>query len=118
VVGIANFETFLENTAPYRRPLRESEYGSLGDRALLRSISPIHKVGRIASPLLIGHGENDPRVPVGEARQIEAALVARGRPVEALYFSDEGHGFRMRENRRLWLRRLGAFLERYLGKPS
>ena len=29
IVGIANFETFLENTGPWRRKLREAEYGSL-----------------------------------------------------------------------------------------
>lgn len=117
VVGIANFETFLERTRGYRRANRESEYGPLSDRALLRSISPIHKVDRIRAPLLIGHGENDPRVPVSEARQIEAALKARGSPVEAVYFKDEGHGFSQKANRRAWTRKLGAFLLRTL-KPS
>jgi len=114
VVGIANFETFLANTAGYRRAHRASEYGSLDDRALLRSISPIHKVDRIRAPLLIGHGEHDPRVPVSEARQIEAALKARGSPVEAVYFADEGHGFAKKDNRRAWTRRLAAFLVRTL----
>jgi dipeptidyl aminopeptidase/acylaminoacyl peptidase len=117
VVGIANFETFLQRTAPYRRAHRESEYGSLADRDLLRSISPIHKVERISAPLLIGHGENDPRVPVEEARQIEAAMKAKGRAVEAIYFKDEGHGFRRRENRVAWTRRLAEFLVRALGQP-
>jgi dipeptidyl aminopeptidase/acylaminoacyl peptidase len=40
---------------------------------------------------LIQHGENDPRVPVAESRQIAAALRARGIPVELLIFPDEGH---------------------------
>ena len=31
VVGIANFETFLKNTKPYRRKNREAEYGPLTD---------------------------------------------------------------------------------------
>jgi len=113
-VGISNFETFLENTAPYRRALREAEYGSLSDRALLRSLSPIHKVAAIRAPLLIAQGVNDPRVPVGEARQIEAELRRLGRPVEAIYFPDEGHGWRRPENRILFHRTLAAFLGRWL----
>lgn len=114
VVGIVNFETFLAQTAGYRRSHRESEYGSLSDPAFLRSISPIHRVDRIRAPLLLGHGERDPRVPVGEARQIEAALKARGAPVEAVYFRDEGHGFLKRPNRRQWTRRLAEFLVQHL----
>src|SRR5262249_38351237 len=75
VVGIANFETFLENTGAYRRAHREAEYGSLkDDRDFLREISPIHAVDRIRCPLMVVHGANDPRVPLGEAEQIVAAL--------------------------------------------
>ena len=113
-VGISNFETFLENTAPYRRALREAEYGPLTDRALLRSLSPIHKVAAIQSPLLIAQGVNDPRVPVGEARQMEAELRRLGRPVEAIYFANEGHGWRRPENRVLYQRILAAFYARWL----
>jgi dipeptidyl aminopeptidase/acylaminoacyl peptidase len=114
VVGIANFETFLGRTAPYRRAQREAEYGSLADRELLRSISPIHKVDRITAALLVGHGERDPRVPVGEARQIETALRERGRPVEIRTFPDEGHGFAKRANRRTWYRQVAQFLRDHL----
>jgi dipeptidyl aminopeptidase/acylaminoacyl peptidase len=117
VVGIANFETFLERTADYRRALREAEYGPLTDREFLRSISPIHKVDRITAALLLGHGERDPRVPVGEARQMQAALEARGRPVQAVYFKDEGHGFAKKPNRRVWLRTVAEFLKERIGGP-
>jgi dipeptidyl aminopeptidase/acylaminoacyl peptidase len=115
-VGIANFETFLERTAPYRRAHREAEYGPLSDREFLRSISPIHKVDRIVAPLLIAHGEQDPRVPVHEARQMEEALRRLGRPVEALYFPDEGHGWQKKSNRLTYIRTVAEFLVRHL-KP-
>jgi dipeptidyl aminopeptidase/acylaminoacyl peptidase len=97
-VGIANFVTFLKNTADYRRHLRESEYGPLSDSAFLHSISPIHKADQIETPLLVVHGENDPRVPVGEARQIIEAIEKRGGVVDSLIFPDEGHGTSKREN--------------------
>ncbi|MDH4156361.1 MAG: S9 family peptidase [candidate division Zixibacteria bacterium] len=91
-VGIANFQTFLENTRPYRRALRESEYGPLTDPEFLKEISPIHKAHLIKTPLLVVHGENDPRVPIGEARQILEAVHSNGGVVDSLIFSDEGHG--------------------------
>ncbi len=93
IVGIANFVTFLENTAPYRRALREAEYGSLEkDRDLLQRISPIHAIEHIEAPLCIIHGANDPRVPLSEAEQVVARLKELGRHVELLVYPDEGHG--------------------------
>ena len=100
IVGIANFRTFLERTALYRRALREAEYGSLAnDGELLDRISPIHRVDRIRAPLFVIHGANDPRVPVTEAEQIVAALRQRNHRVEYLRFENEGHGVSRRENR-------------------
>jgi dipeptidyl aminopeptidase/acylaminoacyl peptidase len=100
VVGISSFVTFLENTAPYRRAFREREYGFLErDRELLESISPLAHVDRIRAPLLIVHGRNDPRVPLGEARQLHESLSARGVPVELVVYPDEGHGLQRIPNR-------------------
>ena len=115
IVGIANFVTFLEHTGPWRRHLREAEYGSLArDRALLEEISPIHKVDRIAAPLFVVHGANDPRVPIGETEQIVASLRERGRPVEYLRFEDEGHGLVKLRNRVVAYPQIADFLERHL----
>jgi len=114
VVGIVNFQTFLEQTKDYRRHLREAEYGPLDDPAFLAAISPIHKVDRIQTPLMIAHGLNDPRVPVGEAMQIAVALKKRGVDVEELYFPDEGHGFAKEGNRLLYYDRLARFFDQHL----
>jgi dipeptidyl aminopeptidase/acylaminoacyl peptidase len=115
IVGIVNFVTFLERTGAYRRALREAEYGSLEhDRAFLESISPIRKIERIACPLMVIHGANDPRVPVGEAEQVVAALRAREAPVEYLRYEDEGHGITRLPNRLDCYPRVAAFLQRHL----
>ena len=115
VVGIANFVTFLENTGSWRRALREAEYGSLeDDRKLLESISPINSMDRIEAPLFALHGENDPRVPVGEARQVAEAAEAAGVPVETLVFEDEGHGISKRENRIEAYAAIVEFLDRHV----
>lgn len=111
VVGIVNFETFLEQTKGYRRKLREAEYGALDDRAFLRSISPIHRADEIAVPMMIAHGLNDPRVPVGEAMQLAVALQRRGLDPAQVYFPDEGHGFQKLENRIVFTERMVRFLE-------
>ena len=115
IVGIANFVTFLENTGSWRRALREAEYGSLeDDRELLESISPINSMDRIEAPLFVLHGENDPRVPVGEARQVAEAAEAAGVPVETLVFEDEGHGISKRENRIEAYAAIVEFLDRHV----
>jgi dipeptidyl aminopeptidase/acylaminoacyl peptidase len=115
IVGIANFKTFLEQTAPYRRALREAEYGSLEkDAVLLDKISPIHKVDKIRAPLMVIHGTNDPRVPVGEAKQIATALEKRKVPVQLMTFDDEGHGLAKLKNRLVAYPAMVKFLDQYV----
>ena len=114
MVGIVNFKTFLERTKPYRRKLREAEYGPLTDPDFLESISPIRLVERIETPILIAHGRNDSRVPVYEAEQLHEALRIRGRTAELLIFDDEGHGFLKEKNRIEFCERLADFFERHL----
>lgn len=113
--GIANFVTFLEQTGPWRRKVREAEYGSLEqDREFLETISPLHRVDRIRTPLLVAHGQNDPRVPIVEAEQIVDALQKRNVPVEFLRYGNEGHGFTRIENQVDSYGRAQEFFARYL----
>jgi dipeptidyl aminopeptidase/acylaminoacyl peptidase len=100
IVGISNFVTFLQNTAPWRRKLREEEYGSLeNDMETLIKISPIHKVDKIIAPLFIIQGDNDERVPLSESIQMYEILKKKGTPVKLLRYDDEGHGLAKRKNR-------------------
>jgi dipeptidyl aminopeptidase/acylaminoacyl peptidase len=115
VVGIANFVTFVEKTGAYRRAHREAEYGNLREhRAFFEKISPIHHVDNIHCPMMVIHGANDPRVPIGEAEQIVAALKKRGIPVEYLRYEDEGHGLVKLQNRLDAYPKMVAFLDKYL----
>ena len=110
IVGIANFVSFLERTSEYRRDLRRVEYGDERDPAMrkhLEAISPTTRVKNIRSALFVAHGSNDPRVPVGEAEQIVAAVRAQGKPVWTMVARNEGHGFRKKANRD-WLMALTA----------
>jgi dipeptidyl aminopeptidase/acylaminoacyl peptidase len=114
LAGIADFISFLTNTAPYRQSLRRAEYGDERDpdmRAYLRRISPLTNADRISKPLLVVHGKNDPRVPVSEAEQIVARLRSRGGEVWYLQAKDEGHGFRKKQNRDAYYRTFAQFIK-------
>ncbi len=115
IVGIGNFITFMQNTADYRRKNRESEYGSLEkDYDFLQSISPVNKVDKIKAPLMIIHGRNDPRVPVGEAEQMYKAITDRGGNAELLIYDDEGHGIAKLKNRLDAYPKMVKFLDKYV----
>ncbi len=118
VVGIVNFKTFLEQTRSYRRKLREAEYGPLSDPEFLASISPINRIDEIKAPMLIAHGLNDPRVPIGEAMQLAVGLQKQGYDPEQVYFPDEGHGFSKLANRLVFYDRVVGFLKEHIGVPS
>jgi dipeptidyl aminopeptidase/acylaminoacyl peptidase len=101
VVGISHFVTFLNNTQDYRRDLRRAEYGDERDpamRAHLEKISPLNHVAKIARPLFVVQGANDPRVPLSEAEQMVKAIRGHGGTVWYLMARDEGHGFAKKKN--------------------
>ncbi|WP_437970344.1 prolyl oligopeptidase family serine peptidase [Sorangium sp. So ce260] len=116
VVGMSNLVTFLQNTAPYRRVLRISEYGDPDkDREALIKLSPITYLDRVKAPLLIVQGVTDPRVPAGESVQIQRALEAKKIPSELILFADEGHGAQKRDNQVLQYGHLVRFFRTHLG---
>lgn len=102
VVGIANFQTFLKNTADYRRDRRRVEYGDERDPAMAKvfeRINPTANAHKIRSALLVIHGVNDPRVPFSEAQQISEIVRGNGREVWTVFANNEGHGFGKKPNR-------------------
>ena len=117
IVGISNFVTFLENTQSYRRDLRRAEYGDERDPAMrkhLEAISPLNHVEKIAVPMFVVQGQNDPRVPVTVADQIVKALREAGQPVWYMNAMNEGHGYRKKENRDVYQQATMMFLREHL----
>lgn len=114
-VGMFNLVTFLENTAPYRRPHRESEYGTLAhDRETLFNVSPVAAVNGIRGPLMIIHGRNDPRVPVSEAIQTMDYIKGRGVDAQMLIYQDEGHGVNKLKNKLDCYPKMLEFVKKYM----
>ena len=100
VCGIVNFLTFFSHTQPWMAAVSKSEYGDPDtQRDLLERLSPINKLDRVRTPLLVEHGANDTNVPLIEAQQMVDELRKRNVEVEALIFPDEGHGFTKTANR-------------------
>ncbi len=119
IVGISDLVTFLEHTSDYRRAHREREYGSLEhDRAFLERASPLRRAEDIRAPLFVVHGRNDPRVPVGEAEQLVAAVSRRGVRSELVVYDDEGHGLARLANRVDGYGRAVRFLGEVLSPPT
>jgi acetyl esterase/lipase len=117
IVGISDFTTFLENTAASRRDVRRAEYGDERQpevRAFFDRISPLRNARRIAAPLLVLHGENDPRVPSSQAHEIVRQVRAQGTPVWFVNALNEGHGFARKENQDLVRDVAALFIEKYL----
>ena len=80
--GMVNFFTFFEHTEPWMAAISTTEYGDPKTQPdLLRDLSPLGKLDRIKTPLMVQHGANDTNVPVVEAEQIVENLTRRNVPV-------------------------------------
>ena len=78
----------------------------------IRDRSPLHHIDKLASPILLLHGENDQRVPVAESRQFAAACAEAGGECEYVEFEGQGHGLKGIANQtRVW-RSVFDFLDR------
>jgi dipeptidyl aminopeptidase/acylaminoacyl peptidase len=117
-VSASNLVTALQRAPPFLRASDHVEYGDVEDpkvQAFLREISPLTHFKRLRAPLMVVHGANDPRNPVGESDQFVAAARGNGSKVEYLRFPDEGHFVGKLTNQIILFRRVAAFLERQLG---
>lgn len=114
--GIINWFTMWEQAGT--GGLREYQRALVGDpvadrEAYLRQ-SPMTYADRIRAPLLVLQGENDARVPKGQAEEVVKLVQSHGGTVEARYYAAEGHGFAKLENQEDARRRLVDWFERHL----
>jgi dipeptidyl aminopeptidase/acylaminoacyl peptidase len=113
--GISSIVTLARTTDPLLMPYLARE---MGDRAtheaLMRERSPLLGAARIRAPLLILQGDNDPRVPLAESRQVAEAIRRNRGVVELVIYRGEGHGFHKLEDQLDAMRRAVEFLDRYV----
>ncbi|HEY0420303.1 MAG TPA: alpha/beta fold hydrolase, partial [Acetobacteraceae bacterium] len=98
--GIADFKTLLERTGPWRADHRAREYGFPGvNDNLFDAISPLRHADKVVAPLLVLHGDRDPRVPMNESDLFVDAMEKRQKKVRYERFTYAGHGFIRPEHR-------------------
>ncbi|MEO0482235.1 MAG: S9 family peptidase [Planctomycetota bacterium] len=121
LMGPSNLVSLLQSIPPYQQPLVELWRSRVGDistsegRAFLESRSPLTFADRITAPLLLAHGDRDPRVPRAESDAMAEALVKRGLPVTYVVFPDEGHMLSRPSNRLAFFGLVERFLAEHLG---
>ncbi len=85
------------------------------DRAAMAQKSPVTHAARLEKPLLLVHGQNDPRVRLSQADDFASSLRQLGKPVDYLVLPREGHFIGdWRSNFRLY-RKMEDFLASCLG---
>jgi dipeptidyl aminopeptidase/acylaminoacyl peptidase len=117
IVGMSSLRTFIQTTSPWRKRLREIEYGTVKqDADFFNQIDPLNHADKITAPLLVIHGVNDPRVPIGESEQIVNKLKQRGHPVTFHRIEGEGHNIVKPEDKTYVYSMVAAFLEQHTGR--
>jgi dipeptidyl aminopeptidase/acylaminoacyl peptidase len=118
IFGVSNWLRTLQNTPPWWESFKQALFKEMGDpvkdEAMLREISPVFHADKIAKPLLVLQGANDPRVLKAESDDIVAAVKKKGVPVEYVVFDDEGHGFTKKKNQLTGYQATLEFLDKHL----
>jgi dipeptidyl aminopeptidase/acylaminoacyl peptidase len=115
LAGMSDLRTFFAGTEPWMAAASVTEYGDpVADRAMLAAISPMTAVERLASPVLLAHGDRDTNVPVAESVQLHQALQARGAPSDLLLLPGEGHTVVGRDHLVELSGRMAAWFDRWL----
>jgi dipeptidyl aminopeptidase/acylaminoacyl peptidase len=119
IVGPSNIKTLFQAIPPYWTPMvtmfKKSVGDVLADDQFNKKISPLFHVDKIKAPLLIGQGQNDPRVNIRESDQVVKAMREKNLPVKYIVYTDEGHGFARPENQLDFYGYVDEFLGKYLG---
>ena len=84
----------------------------------LKEWSPVHQAHRLQGEVLIIHGGNDVRVPLGHAERLRQAMGRLGKPYQWMVKEEEGHGFFNVDNRVALYDAALAFLNRHIGTDA
>ncbi len=99
--GVADLILLAKETHKFESRYLDRLVGPLPDsRALYDARSPIHRLDRLACPIIFFQGLDDKTVPPSQAETMVAAMRARRLPVAHYPFEGEGHGFRKAETLR------------------
>jgi len=122
IFGVSNWVRTLQSIPPYWEAQRKSLYKEIGDPEkqadMLKEISPLFHADKIAKPLIVLQGANDPRVIKPESDEIVEAIKKKNGVVEYVVFDNEGHGFTKKANEIRAYKAILDFLDKYLNKTG
>ena len=114
--GVADLRRLAEDTHDFEARYLDSMVGPLPEaEALYVARSPLSRLDRLRTPLLIEQGLDDRVVPPSQSEAVRDALRQNGVPHAYLAFEGEGHGFRRAETVVRQLEAEVAFLGRVFG---
>lgn len=120
-IGLTDLEQMFETTMPhFRTELMEKNLDTPEENPeLYRERSPVEYAENLSCPLLMVHGVNDRRVPVGQARLYRDRLkelgYEAGEDFELVELGEEGHASSDIDQKIRLFRTLDDFLERRVG---
>ncbi|WP_426168408.1 S9 family peptidase [Sandarakinorhabdus sp. DWP1-3-1] len=113
--GIINWRTMYRDQDAALQAYQRSLLGRPDEfKGVYEAASPMTFIRATKAPLLTLQGENDIRVPRGQAQEVADVLKAKGNVVETVFYPAEGHGFRKRENQSDSLQRTIDWFDKYL----
>jgi len=113
--GIINWRTMYRDQDAQLQAYQRTLIGTPDENpAVYDAASPLTYIKAAKAPLLSIQGENDIRVPRGQAQEVADLLAAKGNVVETVFYPGEGHGFQKRENQLDSLNRTIAWFDKYL----
>jgi dipeptidyl aminopeptidase/acylaminoacyl peptidase len=113
--GIIDWRTMWQHEDALLQAYQKSLLGSPdANPKVYDATSPLTYIQAVKAPLLVQQGENDIRVPAGQAKQVVEALKKKGNTVDSIFYPEEGHGFSKREHQQDSLQRTVDWFDKYL----
>ncbi|HEX5238714.1 MAG TPA: S9 family peptidase [Sphingomicrobium sp.] len=113
--GIIDWRTMWQHEDALLQAYQKSLLGSPDQYPkVYDATSPLTYIDAVKAPLLVQQGDNDIRVPPGQAKQVVEALRKKGNTVDSVFYPEEGHGFFKREHQQDSLQRMVDWFDKYL----
>ncbi len=88
------------------------DYEKNHDKYIYRS--PINRINKIKKPILLFHGKKDSVISYEQTLKIQEILIRNNKFSEAIFFENEGHGFKNIETKELVMKKSQEFLKNAL----
>lgn len=112
VIHAAVYDMYAQSSADFA--VHEQRYGPYWENPnTYAELSPHMYAAEFDTPSLVIHGQNDLRVPVGQAFELFRALQSHGVESRLVYYPDENHWILTRENSLHWYGEVRDWVKRY-----